>query len=196
MEYQQIVCQATGKTVKADKMYKIRNNENCIENVVSICNNCPFADSNNPSCQNCYGTIAQNAFRQINEKTGRIKTEAIDYRNSFTKINDEYIDNMNADDFIKNLDIISNLNSCNWNHGQRIADNLRAYIYPATYKTDCFKCKNRCRQQGKMTSCENAKKYVESLGINLDNATEKQILEIQLPNNCICQEQTPRRLYV
>ena len=92
MNYQQITCQITGKTMKADKMYKIRNNEKCIENVVSVCHNCPFSDCNNPNCKQCYGTIAQNAFRQVNENTGRVKMEAIDYRNNFCKIGDEYVE--------------------------------------------------------------------------------------------------------
>lgn len=196
MDYQQITCQITGKTIKADKMYKIRSNENYIENVVSVCYNCPFADSNNPNCQNCYGTIVQNAFRQINDKTRRVKMDAVNYRNNFAKIGDKYVEMMEADEFLENIDIIANLNNSNWNHGQRISDHLRAYMQPKTWKTDCANCKNRCHQKGKNTACENAKLYIESIGINLDNATEKQIAEIELPSNCICSEQTSRMCYV
>ena len=93
MDYQQITCSLTGKNIKADRMYKIRNDD-CIENIVSICYNCPFADSENPACINCYGTIAQNAIRQINEDTRRVKMETVEYRNNYCKVGDDYVEMM------------------------------------------------------------------------------------------------------
>ena len=198
MDYQQITCQTTGKTMKADRMYKIRNNqENYLENVVSICYNCTFVDSNNPACQKCYGTIAQSAYRKKKEKTGRIKMDAVSYRNNFCKIGDEYMEMMDADTFLETIDIIANLNNANWNHGQRISDHLRAYSYPATWKTDCHNCKIRYHQRDELTPCEKAKRYVEDeLHINLDTASEKQIADIVLPTECICQEQIQRMYFV
>lgn len=196
MDYQQITCKMTGKTMKADRMYKIRNNENCLENIVSICYNCPFADSNLPQCKNCYGTIAQNTFRMRNDETGRIKMESVNYRNNFCKVGDEYVEMMDADEFLETIDVIANLNNSNWNHGQRISDHLRGYDRPKTWKTDCHNCKIRCHAKGELTACEKAKEYVESIGINLDTATEKQITNIKLPTNCICKEQTPRMYFV
>ena len=195
MDYQQITCSLTGKNIKADRMYKIRNDD-CIENVVSICYNCPFADSENPACINCYGTIAQNAIRQINEDTRRVKMETVEYRNNYCKVGDDYVEMMEADEFLENIDIIANLNNSNWNHGQRVADHLRAYDRPATYKTDCLNCKKRYHKENKSTPCERAKEYVESLGINIDTASSKQLAEINLPQNCICKEQTQRMYYV
>lgn len=196
MDYQQIICKATGKTLKADRMYKIRNNENCIENIVSICYNCPFANNDNAECKQCYGTIVQNTLRQKSNESGRVRMENVNYRNNFCKVGDEYIQMMDADEFLEEIDIISNLNNSNWNHGQRISDHLRGYDRPTTWKTDCINCKNRCHKKGELTACERAKEYVESLGINLDIATEKQIAEIELPTECICKEQTPRMYYV
>ena len=195
MDYQQITCQCTGRIIRADKMYKIRNNENCVENIVSICNNCPFVDSNNPECQNCYGTIVQNSVRQLNEKTGRIKMDSIAYRNNFCKVGSEYIEMMDADEFLDTIDIIANLNNANWNHGQRISDHLRAYDRPKTWKTDCANCKARYHKEGKLTACERAKQFVENQGINLSTATEKQIAEIVLPEECICKEQAQRMYF-
>lgn len=195
MDYQQIVCSKTGKSMKADKMYKIKNDE-CVENVVSVCYNCPFSHSNNPACKNCYGTIAQNAVRQINQETRRMKMIATDYRNNFCKVGDEYIEMMDADEFLESIEIIANLNSLNWNHGQRVADHLRAYTSPATSKTDCLKCKNKCHSKNECTACEKAKQYVEDLGVNLNIASEEQIKSINLPQDCICKNQTPRMIYV
>ena len=99
MDYQQITCSLTGKNIKADRMYKIRNDD-CIENIVSICYNCPFADSENPACINCYGTIAQNAIRQINEDTRRVKMETVEYRNNYCKVGDDYVEMMGKGTFI------------------------------------------------------------------------------------------------
>lgn len=195
MDYQQITCSLTGKTMKADKMYKIRN-DNCIENVVSICYNCPFANSKNSACGNCYGTIAQNAIRQINKNTRRIKMETIEYRNNYCQVGDDYVEMMDADEFLENVEIIADLNNCNWNHGQRISDHLRAYIQPPTWRTDCIKCKARYHKDDKLTPCEKTKEYIESLGVNLDIATEKQIADLNLPQDCICKEQTQRCCYV
>lgn len=195
MDYQQIICSKTGKSMKADRMYKIKNDE-CIENVVSICYNCPFSHSNNSACKNCYGTIAQNAIRQINQETRRIKMTATDYRNNFCKIGDDYIEMMDADDFLNDIEIISNLNNSNWNHGQRVADHLRAYCSPATSKTDCANCKKKCHAKNELTACEKAKKYAEEKGVKIEIASEKQLTELQLPQNCICKNQTPRMIYV
>lgn len=200
MDYQQITCQATGKTIKADKMYKIRNQENCIENVVSICHNCPYAASNQEPCQNCYGSIVQNAVRQINKDTGRAKMQATNYRNIFLKVGDEYMQMMDADEFLKELEekemIIANLNNANWNHGQRISDHLRAYSYPATWKTDCHNCKIRCHKKGELTACEKAKEYALSKGIDPHTATSEALAKLQLPIECICIEQTQKMYYV
>ena len=194
MDYQQIVCSKTGKSMKADKMYKVRN-DNCIENVVSVCFNCPFSNSNNSACKNCYGTIVQNAVRQINEETRRIKMKATDYRNNFLELGDAYVEMMDADEFLDNIDILANLSNSTWNSGQKISDHLRCYDSPATAKTDCAKCKKRCHDKGELTACEKAQQYVKDLGINLDTATESQIINIDLPQNCICKNQIPRMLY-
>lgn len=197
MDYQQITCKATGKTLKAEQIYKIRNDENCIENIVSICNSCPYANSQNLSCQNCYGTIVQNSVRQINVDTGRIKMEFTNYRNTFLELNDEYILNMSADEFLQTIDIVANLNHANWNHGQKINDKLRAYMPPNTWKTDCKNCKLRCKNNNIIPACEKAKQYVEeNYNMNIENMTTEQIAKVNLPQNCICQNQVQRMIEV
>ena len=121
---------------------------------------------------------------------------ATDYRNNFCKIGDDYMQMMDADDFLNDIEIISNLNNSNWNHGQRVADHLRYYTRSSTWKTDCLKCKKKCHEKNELTSCEKAKKYVEKNGINLNNATEKQIISIKLPSECICKEQVQMCCYI
>lgn len=196
MDYQQIVCQATGKTIKADEMYKIRSEGNCIESIVSICKNCPYTDSKIKQCKNCYGTIVQKFARQLNEETGRIKMSSENYKNTFLLVDDEYIQMMDADEFLENMDVIANLNNSNWNHGQRISDNLRCYNAPSTAKTDCHNCKKRCHKASEKTACEKAKDYCISRGLDISTATSEQIAKIKLPIDCICCEQTQTCYYV
>lgn len=189
MNYQQIICQATGKELKADQIYKVRNDE-VLENIVSICHNCPYSNSGMPECKNCYGTIVQNSIRQANKKPGRIKMESENYRNTFTQLENEYIEDLKADKFFSGINVISNLNNSNWNHGQKISDHLRCYSYPKTWKTDCANCKSRCHKMGVKTACEKAKEFCETNNINVSTANSKQLSEIELPISCICREQT------
>lgn len=196
MDYQKIICKKTDKVLKADEVYKVRNNQDCIENIVSICKNCPYSFSKNHSCQNCYGTIVQDSVRKINEETNRIKITTTNYRNEFTKIGDDIMDIMVADDFIDNMDIIANLNNSSWNNGQRIADRLIAYDSPSTAKTDCKKCKKRYHDRGELTACEKAKKFCESKDINIKKVSDIQLQNLILPNECICQEQLQQKIYV
>lgn len=197
MDYQQIICKETGKSIKADKIFKVRNNQDCIENIVSICHNCPHCDSKNVKCQNCYGTIVQNSIRQINDETGRIKMDFVNYRNTFIKENENFKQIMDADEFLECIDIVANLNNSNWNHGQRISDHLRSYDRPKTWKTDCANCKVRCKNKGVKPACELAKDYTESQFNNsLENISDTQIANFELPQNCICKEQAPQMYYV
>lgn len=195
VNYQKITCQATGKELKADQIYKIRNNE-VLENTVSICYNCPYAHSKLSACKNCYGTIVQNSVRQTNGKPGRIKMECTNYRNTFFESNGEYIECLEADNYLSNIDIIANLNNLNWNHGQKIADHLRAYTYPKTAKTDCANCKHRCAKNGELSACQKAKLFCEQNGINVSTASSKLLAELELPNECICKEQTQQMIEV
>lgn len=197
MDYQQMTCKVTGKTLKADKIFKIRNDINCIENIVSVCHNCPYSHSDNYNCQSCYGTIVQNSIRRLNKDTGRIKMEFVNYRNTFSELNDEYISNMSADEFLSYIDIVANLNNSNWNHGQKVDDKLRAYMFPSTYKTDCHNCKLRCKNNNEIPACQKAKQYVkEQYGFDIENITTEQIKTIELPQDCICQNQAQRMIEV
>ena len=193
MEYQQIICKETGKTLKADQVYKIRNDEDSIENVVSICKNCPYSASKKEACKNCHGTIVQNTVRKINETTGKIKMESKNYRNTFEKIGKKYIQMMEADEFLEKIDIIANMN--NSGNGKS-PDGLRCYSYPQTWKTDCINCQNFYHNKGELTACEKAKKYCEEQGINLDIASEREIKNIKLTNEMICEEQIQTIYYV
>lgn len=190
MNYQQIICQATNKEIKADQVYKIRNDETSIENIASICYSCPYANSKMHACKNCHGTIAQNSIRKMSDKPGVKKIEMINYRNTFELCGEEYMDIMQADEFMNQIDIVANLNNSNWNHGQKVADRLRAYLPPKTAKTDCHNCKIRCQQQGVLTPCQKAKEYIENeTKTSIENISSKQLIKINLPIDCICKEQ-------
>lgn len=195
MNFQQITCQETGKNMKADKIFKVKN-ENCIENIVSICYNCPFSHSKNEKCKNCYGTITQNSIRQLNYETGRIKMKIETYRNTFLETDNEYLEIMDADTFLNTREIIANLNNSNWNHGQRISDPLRGYDRPKTWKTDCINCKIKCKNKGIKTACEKAKDFLNENNINLNSASIKEIEQLKLPQDCICQQQVQQMYYL
>lgn len=193
MDYQQIICKETGKIIKADQIFKIRDEEYSIENVVSICHNCPYASCKKESCKNCHGKIVQNSIRKINETTGKIKMEINNYKNTFEKIGKKYVQMMEADEFLDRIEIISNLN--NSGNGKS-PDGLRCYSYPSTYKTDCANCKQRCHDNGELTACEKASKYCQEQGIDLNKATQKEILNLKLSNDMICSEQTQTCYYL
>lgn len=195
MDYQQITCKYANKNIKADKIYKVRNDD-CLENIVSICFNCPHCHSDNSACKNCYGTIIQSTERKINKETRRVKMSFKNYRNTFIELENDFMEMMSADEYLKKIEIISNLNNCNWNHGQRISDHLRAYDGSKTSKTDCKNCKIRCHKNNQLTACEKAKEYLKKLNINLDTASELDILNVELDQDMICREQTQRMFYV
>lgn len=212
MNYQKITCQATGKELKADQIYKIRNDKTSLENIVGVCHNCPYSNSKLPACKNCYGTIVQNSVRRTNRKDvrenseniyiednkpqWRTKMECINYRNTFIESNGEYIECLDADAYLQTIDIIANLNNSNWNHGQKIADHLQAFSYPKTWKTDCANCKLRCSKNGELTACQKAKAFCEKNGINISTASSKQLAKIELPIECICKEQVQQMIEV
>lgn len=195
MDYSKIKCQAINRDFKADKILKVRN-EDCLENVVSICYSCPYSDSKRDECKNCYGTIVQNVIKKINKDTGRVKMEVTNIKNNFLRVGGQIMKMMEADEFIDNIEVIANLNSANWNHGQRVDDHLRAYDRNKTWKTDCADCKNRCAKNNTIPACEKAKKYMEENGINLMNDSDKKILSVELPEECICKEQTQMLYFV
>lgn len=203
MDVKQIICQATGRTMKAERVYKIKNEEDCLESVVSICHTCPYANGKkNAECTKCHGTIVQNTLRKINEETGRAKTTAVNYRNFYIQTEEgDYVDVMNADDFLQILEdndmYIANLNNSTWSVAQKgTRHKLPACDRPATWKTDCYKCKSRCHAEGKMTACEKAKQFMIDNGVNVDNAPSDRITDVKLPIECICTQQTQRIFYI
>lgn len=201
MEINQILCKETGKMLKADKIFKVKNTEdNCIEEIVSYCTLCPYSESRrevNEACKTCYGTIAQSrkTFKIKGNNKNMVQVE--NYRNKFEKDElGEYIRNMDADTFMKTIDRVANLNSLNWNHDQRTDDKLRAYDKPKSWKTDCKMCKQKCAKTNSIPECEKAKNYLEEkFGNSIEFMSEKQLLE-DLPSDCICQGQSQTVYYV
>lgn len=198
MEINQILCKNTGKIMKADIIYKVKNDEdNCIEEIVSQCSMCPYSDSGRDShktCKNCYGTITQTRKTIQNNKAGRNNMLIENYRNTF--IIDEDCENiirdMDADAFMKHIKIVANMNSLNWNHGQMTDDKLRAYDRSKTWKTDCAQCKN----SDEKPACIKAKEYLENkYNTSVEFMSEKQLLS-ELPANCICKNQSQTLYFV
>lgn len=202
MELNEIICKETGKKLRADVVKKIVNSEHsdCIEEILSIRYICPYADSSReakPVCKNCYGTIIQKKRRLKENRSGNHKVEIDTFRNSFNMDEvGEYIDNMDADDILNYIDKVINLNSLNWNHGQRIDDKLRGYDRPNSWKTDCQKCKQLCFKNNVKPKCELAKEYLEEkYSTSVDTMSEKQITS-EIPAEFICQSQAQTMYYV
>jgi hypothetical protein len=195
MEINEILCKETGKIIKANKIFKVKNSEDgCVEEIVSYCNLCPHSEVNKSiehACKNCYGAISQSKKIFKTKGVGNKSNMQIEnYRNKF-EVDDlgEYIKNMDADEFMQTIDKIANLNSLNWNHGQKIDDKLRAYDKPKTWKTDCQICKQKCLDNKTIPECEKAKKFLENkFGNSIEIMSEKQLLS-EIPTEYICQNQ-------
>lgn len=186
MEVNEILCKDTGSVIKADKIYKVLNEDpNCIEEIVSQCVLCPYSDSGkeiNFKCKKCYGTIVQSKKIIDNKKSGRNNMIIENFRNTFESEDDEYIKNMSADEFMEYIDIIANLNSLHWGAS---VDKLRAYDKPKTWKSDCLECKSKYLKP----KCVLAKEYLENkYNTNIEFMSEKQLTS-EIPTEFICQNQ-------
>jgi hypothetical protein len=202
MQSNEILCKETGKILKADKIFKVRNKEeNCIEEIVTYCTLCPYSENKKAvgqACKKCYGTIAQS------RKTFKIKgnnknmTQVENYRNKF-EVNElgEYLRDMDADMFMQTIDKIANLNTLNWNHdGRKTDDKLRAYDKPKSWKTDCQMCKQKCAKSNSIPECEKAKQYLEEkFGNSIEFMSEKQLLS-EIPGEFICKNQAQTMYFV
>lgn len=201
MEINEIICKTTGKIVKADKLFKVKNcDENCIEEIVGYCNLCPYSESKkgiSSACKKCYGTIAQSKKTFKTKGQGKNMVQIENYRNKF-EVDEfgEYVRDMEADDFMQIIDRVANLNTLNWNHGQRTDDKLRAYDKPKTWKTDCEICKQKCAKENTIPECEKAKKYLEEKFDNsIEFMSEKQLIS-EIPSEFICQNQAQTMYFV
>lgn len=202
MDTNQILCKATGKILKADKIFKVKNTENnCVEEIVSFCNLCPYSENNKEAgqdCKTCYGSISQSkkSFKVKESKKNMVQIE--NYRNKFEKNEiGDYLRKMDADTFMSVIDKVANLNTLNWNHdNQKIDDKLRAYDKPKTWKTDCQMCKQKCAAENVVPECEKAKKYLEEKFDNsIEFMSEKQLLS-EIPSEFICQNQAQTMYFV
>jgi len=189
MEINEILCKDTGRTIKADKIYKIASKDTeCIEEVISQCSLCPYSEKGreiNQTCKNCYGTITQSRKIIDNKKSGRNNMIIENFRNTFEFEDDEYIKDMSADEFMKYVDVVANLGALGWNHGHKTDDKLRAYDKPNTWKSDCLECKSK----NDKPKCVLAKEYLEDkYNTNIDFMSEKQLIS-DIPTEFICQNQ-------
>lgn len=201
MEINEILCKETGKILKADKIYKTKsNNPKCIEEIVSYCSLCPHSESRknaSEKCKKCYGSISQSRQTYKSKGNGKITMQIENYRNKF-EVDEfgEFIRNMSADEFMQIVDKVANLNTLNWNHGQKTDDKLRAYDKPKTWKTDCIECKKKCKLNNSIPECEKAKDYLEEkFGTSVEFMSEKQITS-EIPNEFICQNQAQTMYFV
>lgn len=202
MDTNQILCKETGKLLKADKIFKVKNTENnCIEEIVSYCNLCPYSENNKgigQACKTCYGSISQSkkTFKVKGSNKNMVQVE--NYRNKF-EVDDfgEYLRNMDADTFMKTIDRVANLNTLNWSHGGfGFKDKLKAYDKPKTWKTDCQMCKQKCEKTNSIPECEKAKNYLEEkFGNSIEFMSEKQLIS-EIPNEFRCQNQAQTMYFV
>ena len=202
MQANEIQCKETGKILKADKIFKVKNyDENCVEEIVTYCTLCPYSENKKgvgQACKTCYGSIAQS------RKTFKIKgnnkkmVQIENYRNKF-EINElgEYLRDMDADMFMQTIDKVANLNTLHWNHdNQKTDDKLRGYDKPKSWKTDCVECRNKCSTKNSIPECEKAKNYLEEkFGTNIEFMSEKQLLS-EIPSEFICQNQAQTMYFV
>ena len=202
MQTNQILCKETGKILKADKIFKVKNTEkDCKEEIVSYCTLCPYSETKkriNNACKTCYGSIAQSKKTFNIKGSNKDMVQIENYRNKFkTDEFEEYLRNMDADMFMQTIDKIANLNTLNWNHdGQKTDDKLRSYDKPKSWKTDCIECKNKCLKQNIIPECEKAKNYLEEkFGTNIEFMSEKQLLS-EIPNEFGCQNQAQTMYFV
>ena len=202
MDTNQILCKESGKLLKADKIFKVKNyEENCIEEIVSHCTLCPYSENKKgacASCKTCYGTIVQSKKTFKTKGYGKNMTQIENYRNQF-EVNelDEYLRNMDADMFMETIEKVANLNTLNWNHDQRKTDDhLRGYDKPKSWKTDCQMCKQKCERQNLIPECEKAKNYLEEkFGNSIEFMSEKQLLS-EIPNEFRCQNQAQTMYFI
>lgn len=202
MQINEILCKETGKLIKVDKIFKVKNNEeNCIEEIVTYCTLCPYSENNKgvgKACKSCYGSISQSkkTFKVKGSNKNMVQVE--NYRNKF-EIDEfsEYIRNMDADTFMKTIDKVANLNTLNWSHsGFGFKDKLKAYDKPKTWKTDCQICKQKCAKSNSIPECEKAKNYLEEkFGNSIEFMSEKQLLS-EIPNEFRCQNQAQTMYFV
>ena len=202
MQANEILCKETGKILKSDKIFKVRNEEeNCIEEIVTYCTLCPYSENNKgigQACKKCYGTISQSrkTFKIKGNNKNMVQVE--NYRNKF-EVNElgEYLRDMDADMFMQTIDKIANLNTLNWNHdGQKTDDKLRAYDKPKSWKTDCQMCRQKCAKQNSIPECEKAKNYLEEkFGNSIEFMSEKQLLS-EIPIEFMCQNQSQTMYFV
>ena len=202
METSQILCRETGKKLKADKIFKVKNTEdNCIEEIVSYCTLCPHSEYKKEAgkaCKSCYGSISQSVktFKIKGNNKNMIQVE--NYRNKFEADElGEYIKSMDADTFMQVIDKVANLNTLNWTHdGFGFNDKLRAYDKPKSWKTDCEMCKQKCTKSNSIPECEKAKNYLEEkFGNSIEFMSEKQLLS-EIPSEFICQNQAQTMYFV
>ena len=202
MEVSQIKCKETGKILKTDKIFKVKNTEdNCIEEIVSYCGLCPYSETGKEvsnACKSCYGSISQSKKTFKTKGLGKNMTQIENYRNKFER--DEFgecLRDMDADLFMATIEKVANLNTLNWNHaGQKTDDKLRAYDKPKSWKTDCEMCKNRCAKLNISSECEKAKQYLEQkFSKSIESMSEKELLS-EIPSEFICQNQAQTMYFV
>ena len=196
MEINEILCKETGRLIRADKIFKIISDDSeCIEEIISQCTLCSYSEKGKEishKCKKCYGTIAQSKKTIDNRKSGRNNMIIENFRNTFEFEDEEYIKDMSADEFMQHIEIVANLNSLGWNHGQKTDDKLRAYDKPKSWKTDCLEC----RIKNIKPKCILAKEYLENkYKIAIEFMSEKQLLS-EIPTEYMCQNQAQTMYFV
>jgi len=175
--------QCSGNKVVAKQAYKIK--DNCgEEGVIYINRNCPHSSKTTGACASCHGCVCQ-----VSKKGKKVMKEV--YTDRFTDNDGYYYDIMEASNYMEEMEILEVLQA-KYNPEQGVNESLHAGMWPATFKTDCLNCKARYSSKKELTPCQKAREYSEKNGVLISIATEKQLLDLKLPSDCICKEQRQR----
>ncbi len=178
MNHDNFICPKTKRKIFAKSIYKIED-KNAEESILMINRNCPYVSK----CKNCYGTICCNR-RKLKSKKGASKIEKNIYTDTYTDNGNDILNFLNATIFIEEIEILDVLNSTSNNN---ISVNGWAYADRSnTWKTDCIKCRRESKEKNELTPCEKATKNYEDAGINLKYASDEQIVNHELPEECRC----------
>jgi hypothetical protein len=186
------------------KTYKIKD-EKYMRHEIKICDECEHVHCKKGMCKNCYGKIIVSEKQNFKKKKNDIAIISTIYRDYYVISKEgNIVDSLDASLFFNSSHSITNKKT---GIQEQIKDiviehevidfdecvgslhlPLLSADHPSNWKTICQSCKDRYKKNNLYTPCELAKKYMENIVPNVNNASSKEILSIELPENCICRE--------
>jgi hypothetical protein len=175
------------KKVKVSEKLFVSKDGNIGTILVSDC--CPYTNEQCADCKNCYGKIIQIEIEEYSAETHEYKKTKKTLRDRFVQNNNDILEKNEATKYIDACDIISRAE-------QDKKETRGSMSSPWTYterslhwKTDCIVCRKKYKNKNELTPCKKATKHYEDAGINIKYASNEQIVNHVLPEECICKEQ-------